>query len=140
MFIRLTDTVAVAGQLAPADMASAAAAGYATIVNNRPDGEVPGQPAGAAIEAAARAAGLGYAAIPVGLAGIGPGEIAAMADAVAAATGPLLAFCRSGTRSTHLWALSAAQAGGDIDGIVAAAASGGYDIAPLHPALMRLRG
>ncbi|KPF61512.1 hypothetical protein IP88_15675 [alpha proteobacterium AAP81b] len=138
MFIRLTDTLSVAPQIAPDDCAIAATQGFATIVNNRPDGEAPGQPAGAAIAAAAAAAGLAYHAIPVGPAGMGPGEVAAMAAAIAASPGPVLAFCRSGTRSTHLWALAAAQAGGDIEAICDAAEAGGYDVAGLMPVMRRL--
>ena len=138
MFIRLTGTMSVAGQLAAADMAAAAAAGYVAVVNNRPDREVSGQPTGADIAAAAAAAGLRYATIPVGAAGLGPAQIEAMAAVLADSSGPVLAFCRSGTRSTHLWALAAAQLGGDPDVIVEAASSGGYDIAGLRPALAHL--
>lgn len=138
MFIRLTDTVAVAGQLAPGDLAAAAAAGYGHVVNNRPDGEEPGQPDGAAMCAAAVAAGLGYTAIPVDHHGFDRAQVDAMAAVLAAATGPVLAFCRSGTRSANLWALAAASRGGDADAIVAAAARGRYDVGGLRPALVAL--
>jgi len=140
MFIRLTDAVAVAGQLTPADMAAAAAAGYVAVVNNRPDHEAPGQPVGTDIAAAAAAAGLRYTAIPVGAAGLGPAQVAAMAVVLTDNDGPVLAFCRSGTRSTHLWALAAAQRGGDPTAIISAAASGGYEIAGLRTALEQLSG
>lgn len=138
MFIRLTDTMSVAGQLAPADMVAAAASGYVAVVNNRPDHEAGGQPTGADLAAAAEAAGLRYTAIPVGAAGLGPAQVEAMAAVLADDDGPVLAFCRSGTRSTHLWALAAAQLGGDPVAIVNAAAGGGYDIAGLRPALLQL--
>lgn len=105
MFKPLSDTVLVAGrQLRPDDMDAVVAAGVALVVNNRPDGEEPGQPTSAEIEAAARAAGLDYRHIPVS-GGIGPDQVAAMA--VAMEEGKLLAFCRSGQRSTLLWALAA---------------------------------
>ncbi|HEV2815679.1 MAG TPA: TIGR01244 family sulfur transferase [Allosphingosinicella sp.] len=105
MFRALSDTVLVADrQLRPEDMEAVAAAGVALIVNNRPDGEEPGQPAGAEIEAAARAAGLDYRHIPVS-GGIRPDQVAAMAAAMG--EGKLLAFCRSGARSTLLWAMAA---------------------------------
>jgi uncharacterized protein (TIGR01244 family) len=92
-------------QLQASDMAAAAALGVTLIVNNRPDGEEPGQPAAAEIEAAARAAGLDYAHIPV--AGQISGDaIAALSAALAQAEGRALLFCRSGTRSTYLWALA----------------------------------
>ena len=138
MFIRLTDTIAVAGQLLPADMGAAAAAGYTAVVNNRPDGEEAGQPAGAAMAAAAEAAGLSYTAIPVDHAGFNRGQVDAMAAVLAAAAGPVLAFCRSGTRSANLWALAAASRGGDADAIIAAAASGRYDVGGLRPTLVAL--
>ncbi len=139
MFIRLTEAVSVAGQIAPADLADAAAAGFTHVVNNRPDGEEYGQPASAEIAAAATAAGLGYTAIPVDHRGFDMGQIAAMA-AVLDAAGPVLAFCRSGTRSANLWALAEAKRGGDPDAIIAAAASGRYDVSGLRPTLVSLSG
>lgn len=139
MFIRLTESVAVAGQIAPADIATAAAQGFTTIVNNRPDGEDYGQPACAEMRAAAVAAGMSYTAIPVGH-GFTREQVAEMAGVLTAATGPVLAFCRSGTRSTNLWALAEASRGGDADAIIAAAASGGYDVDGLRPTLIALAG
>jgi uncharacterized protein (TIGR01244 family) len=138
MFIRLTDKVSVAGQLPPEAMAEAAAQGFATIVNNRPDGEAPGQPSGAAMRAAAEAAGLAYVAIPVDHSGFRADQVAAMAAALE--NGPVLAFCRSGTRSANLWALAEAQRGGDPEAIVAAAAGGRYDVSGLMPVLKQLSG
>lgn len=138
MFMRLTDAVSVAGQIGPADIAAAAAAGFTHIVNNRPDGEEYGQPECAAMRAAAAAAGLGYTAIPVDHRGFDMGQVAAMAAALDAAPGPLLAFCRSGTRSANLWALAEAKRGGDADTIIAAAASGRYDVSGLRATLAGL--
>lgn len=140
MFIRLTDSISVAPQLAPEDCARAAAQGFTAIVNNRPDAEAAGQPASASVEAAARAAGLQYTHIPVDHTGYGPAQVDAMATALTAADGPVLAFCRSGTRSTNLWALAAAKNGGDPDTLIAAAEAGGYDIGALLPALRQLSG
>ena len=131
----LNDRVAVAPQITPDDVAAIAAAGYVTIVNNRPDGEEPGQPTGAAIRAAAEAAGLTYATVPVGQMGIGEAQLDAMAAALAGADGPVLAYCRSGTRSCHLWALAAARAGRDPALVVGQAAGAGYDLAGLRPTL-----
>ena len=103
----LDDRTFVAGQIAPGDLAGIAAAGIALVVNNRPDGEEPGQPSGAEIEAAARSAGLDYRHIPV--AGGFPAEaVEALAAALDEAEGKALLFCRSGARSTHLWALARA--------------------------------
>src|SRR4051794_27806481 len=108
MFRILDNAFWVAGQIGADDVAEAAARDVTVIVNNRPDGEEPAQPAGADIERAARAAGLGYHHIPV--AGvISDGQIEAMAAALA--EGRMLAFCRSGTRSTYLWALARHRSG-----------------------------
>ncbi len=138
MFVRLTDAVSVAGQIAPADLAAAAAAGFVAVVNNRPDGEAPGQPDDATMHAAAVAAGLCYAAIPVDHSGFTMDQIDAMAEVLDAAEGPVLAWCRSGTRSANLWALAEAKRGGDPDAIVAAAERGRYDVSGLLPALRKL--
>ena len=132
MFIKLDDHISVAGQLAPEDMAAAAAAGFTTIVNNRPDGEQSGQPAGVEIAAAARAAGLDYHAVPVGHDGMGRVQVDAMQAALVGAGGPVLAFCRSGTRSTLLWALARSAMGDDAETLVAKAAAAGYDLSPIR--------
>lgn len=134
----LNDRFAVAPQIDPDDLPAIAAAGYVAVVNNRPDDEQPGQPAGEAIRAAAAAAGLGYSAVPVGHAGMGPAQLDAMAAALVAADGPVLAFCRSGTRSCHLWALAAAMSGREPALLIAQAAGAGYDLAGLAPTLERL--
>ena len=135
MFRTLDDQVSVFGQLTAEDIAAAKAQGFTTIVNNRPDEEQPGQPSGAEIEAAARAAGLRYVAIPVDHSGFDEGQVTAMADALQTSDGPLLAFCRSGTRSTFLWALASARLGAEADTLVAKAASAGYDVTPIRGAL-----
>ena len=135
MFRTLDDQVSVFGQLTAEDVAAAKAQGFTAIVNNRPDDEQPGQPTGAEIEAAARAAGLRYVAIPVDHSGFDEGQVIAMADALQEADGPLLAFCRSGTRSTFLWALASARRGAEADTLVSKAANAGYDLTPIRPAL-----
>lgn len=135
-FRALDAATLVAGQIGPGDVADAVAGGVTTIVNNRPDGEEPGQPAAAEIEAAARAAGLGYRDIPIA-GGIDPAQVAALCAAIDEAEGKLLLFCRSGTRSTWLWALAQARRGMDGEAIVARAAAAGYDLGPLRPHLMR---
>ncbi|MEH3107780.1 MAG: TIGR01244 family sulfur transferase [Sphingomonas fennica] len=135
MFRRLDDAISVFGQLPPEAMAEAAAAGFRTIVNNRPDGEEPGQPSGHAIAAAAEAAGLAYHAIPVTHSGFTEGQVAAMRAVLDATDGPVLAFCRSGTRSTLLWALARARLGDDAATLEAKAAAAGYDLAPIRPYL-----
>ncbi|MES2754016.1 MAG: TIGR01244 family sulfur transferase [Pseudomonadota bacterium] len=134
---RLDDTISVAPQIAPDDLPAVEAAGFVAVINNRPDGEEPGQPGGAAIRAAAEAAGLAYHAIPVG-GGMTAQQLAATAAVLAGAGGPVLAYCRSGTRSCHLWALSAAQGGAEPAAIAAKAAAAGYDLTGLQALLDHL--
>ncbi|MDP1028673.1 TIGR01244 family sulfur transferase [Sphingomonas sp. KR1UV-12] len=136
----LNDRVAVAPQITPADLPAIAAAGYVAIVNNRPDGEEPGQPTGEAIRAAAEAAGLRYTAIPIDQSGFSQPQLDAMTGALAQAEGPVLAYCRSGTRSCNLWALAAAKSGRDPALLVAQAAGAGYDLNGLRPTLDALAG
>lgn len=133
---RINDRVSVSGQIQPEDIAALKAAGFTTIINNRPDGESPDQPAGVEIEAAAKAAGLGYHAIPLGREGVTPDMVEATKSALEASTGPVFAFCRSGTRSTTLWALS--QAGErPAEEIISEAAGAGYDMSHLAGHLSR---
>lgn len=134
MFRKLDDDISVAGQITPADVAQAATQGFTFLINNRPDGEQPGQPNGAEIAAAAKAAGLGYAAIPIA-GGFSPPQITAMREVLEAAPGPVLAFCRSGTRSTFAWALARATMGDDPATLAAKAESAGYDISPIRAML-----
>ena len=130
---RLDETTFVSvRQLAVDDIDEAAASGIRLIVNNRPDGEEPGQPLSAELEAAARAAGLDYRHIPVA-GGFPPERVEAMARALE--QGPVLAFCRSGTRSTFLWALARAVRGAPAEESVAAAAAAGYDLQPIRALL-----
>lgn len=139
-FRTLSADYSVAPQITLEDVAEAKAAGFAMIVNNRPDGEEPAAPQGDEIAHAAAAEGLAYAAIPVGHAGFSHPQLDALDTLLADATGPILAYCRSGTRSTHLWALTRARAGDDVDAIVEAAANAGYDLSGLRPMMDALAG
>jgi uncharacterized protein (TIGR01244 family) len=132
MFRKLDETISVAGQISPDDIAEAARQGFAFVVNNRPDDEQPGQPTGAEIKAAAEAAGLGYRAIPITHAGFSANQVTAMMEALEAAPGPVLAFCRSGTRSTLVWALARARMGEDAASLEAKAGAAGYDLTPIR--------
>lgn len=115
------------------DVAAAQALGVKLIVNNRPEGESDDQTPGSAIEAAAHAAGIAYVAIPVTHAGFSMPQVEAMQKALAqAGEAPILGYCRSGTRSTLLWALAQAANGANPFEIAAKAASGGYDISPIR--------
>ncbi|WP_120076382.1 TIGR01244 family sulfur transferase [Aurantiacibacter odishensis] len=137
-FKRLTDTVWASPQLTESDINEAAAQGFGLIVNNRPDGESEDQPRGEAIEHAARDKGMDYVAIPVGHSGFSQPQVDAMARALEKADGKILAYCRSGTRSTYLWALAEAHRGKNADTLTRAAASAGYDISGIRPTLEML--
>jgi uncharacterized protein (TIGR01244 family) len=139
MFRRVTDQLQVSPQIGLAEVAEAAALGVTLIVNNRPEAESDDQTPGVEIEAAARAAGLSYVAIPVTHAGFSEPQVAAMAAALSGATGPVLAYCRSGTRSTLLWALAEASQGGDPDALTNMAAKAGYDLNPVRPLMDMLK-
>jgi uncharacterized protein (TIGR01244 family) len=132
MFAKITDTVFASPQIGLAEVSAAKAQGITLIINNRPEGESSDQTTGDAIEEATRAAGMDYVAIPVTHAGFSEWQVQAMAAALAGAKGPVLAYCRSGTRSTLLWALAEASAGGEPDALAAKAAGAGYDITPVR--------
>jgi uncharacterized protein (TIGR01244 family) len=123
----VTSDFAVAPQLSPDDLLDAARSGFRLIINNRPDGEAPDQPSAAEMGAAAAHAGLRYVHIPV-RGGPTPADIAAVAAAISDADGPVLAFCRSGTRSIITWALGQAARGADKLDLLAAGRSAGYDL------------
>jgi uncharacterized protein (TIGR01244 family) len=124
----VTPEFAVAPQLEPADMKQAAERGYRLVINNRPDGEAEGQPGDAEMRAAAEVVGLAYAHIPV-RGGPTPAQVQAMGQAIADAQGPVLAYCRSGTRSIITWSLW--QAGDQVrprSELVALGRNAGYDL------------
>ena len=122
----LSPTVWASPQLAPEALPALAAAGVARIISNRPDGEDPGQPTAAMMEAAAREAGMVFSWIPV--AGLpGPDQVAAVAALLADGL-PTVMFCRSGMRSASAWAMAQRLSGADADALRAAAAEAGYDL------------
>ena len=135
MFKTLNDKISVSPQITVEQVAEAKSMGATLIINNRPDDESPDQTNGAEIEAAARAAGLDYVAIPVTHSGFSAGQLEAMTKALASAEGKVLAYCRSGTRSTLLWALSRAKEGANPMQLSSTAASAGYDLSPIRPML-----
>jgi uncharacterized protein (TIGR01244 family) len=126
----LEDAVFISGQVAPEDVPALAAQGIAMIINNRPDGEAPGQPAGEEIARAAAAAGLAYRPIPVRQ--LDPAAVEATIEALEAAEGPVLAFCAAGTRSAFLWALARSRGGADADDLTARALGAGVDLTPIR--------
>ncbi len=123
-----------ATQLTPADVETAASAGFKAIINNRPDGEDEDQPASAEIEAAAAASGLEYHHIPVTGGQIADADIERFTEAMSETTGPVLGFCRTGTRSAMVWALSEARHT-DAEALISGAGAAGYDLSGLKPRL-----
>lgn len=137
--IKLTTGIYVAPQISTEAIADAAALGVTLVINNRPEDESDDQTPGPAIEAAARAAGMDYVAIPVTHSGFSEPQVQAMADALEGAHGAVLAYCRSGTRSTLLWALAESAQGGDPDALTNMAAKAGYDVSPIRPLMDMLK-
>jgi uncharacterized protein (TIGR01244 family) len=135
----LSPRFCVAGQLDAEAIRALAGEGFTTVICNRPDGEEPGQPPRARLEAAAHEAGLDFHFIPVSGGQFPADSVEAFAAALAGAKGKALAFCRSGMRSTCLWALASAGTA-EPAGIIAAAAEAGYDISGLAPALHARHG
>ncbi len=134
-FRQLTARVYASPQIGLDDVAEAARAGFGLIINNRPEGESDDQVPGEDIAAAAAAAGLGYVTIPVTHAGFSEWQVKAMAQALASTDKPVLAYCRSGTRSTLLWALAEASGGTSPHSLAANAAQAGYDLNPVRAML-----
>jgi uncharacterized protein (TIGR01244 family) len=128
-FRKVTETFAVSPQISVADIATAASDGVTLVINNRPDGEEPGQPAGAAIEGAARKAGLDYIHIPI-RGQPSPAQVEAMRTAILQASGNVLAYCRSGTRSITAWALGSVEPRESVLGLARGA---GYDLSGMLP-------
>jgi uncharacterized protein (TIGR01244 family) len=132
MFRQVSESVFASPQIDVEAIAEAKAQGIVRVINNRPEGESDDQTPGAKIEAAARAMGIDYIAIPVGHSGFSQAQVDAMIDALDSAGGPVLAYCRSGTRSTLLWALARAKAGDNPAVIASKAANAGYDVSPVR--------
>ena len=133
MFRQLTPTLYVSPQISVDQVEEARALGVTVIINNRPDDEEPSQTNGAAIEAAAKSAGIGYAAVPVAHGGFAPWQLDGMAAGLdQAGEGKVLAYCRSGTRSTLLWALTRARAGDHPAALTEKAEAAGYDLTPVR--------
>ncbi|MGR7922673.1 TIGR01244 family sulfur transferase [Zobellella denitrificans] len=133
-------TFAVADQITEEDLPLLRARGFRTLICNRPDGEVQGQPAAEALAARARELGFEWHWIPISSGNFTPDAIRAFEQALAATEQPVLAFCRSGTRSVTLWALaqSSRQTAAEL---IAAAARAGYDLSPMAPLFdARFRG
>ena len=131
MLRQLDDRTLVSGQIAPDHIPDLRAHGVTLIVNNRPDGEEPGQPLSAEIQEAAQREGIEFRYIPI-VRGIGPADVEAMRDAMReSGDGRMLAFCRSGTRSTLAWAVARREDGVSREELVSSAAKAGVDLTPV---------
>ena len=131
MLRQLDAKTLVAGQIAAADLPQLKRQGVTLLVNNRPDGEEPGQPLSAELERAAAEAGLEYRHIPI-VRGIGPADVEAMGEALAAVgDGKLLAFCRSGYRSTLCWAVACREQGVRREKLERCAEGAGFSLTPI---------
>ncbi|MEL6959190.1 MAG: TIGR01244 family sulfur transferase [Pseudomonadota bacterium] len=134
----LTPAYAVSPQIDPEDLPVIAEAGFTTVIDNRPDMEIPPSHRADVMEAAAQKAGLAFVVLPVTHQGLTLELVAQQAAAVTASEGPVLAYCASGTRCTIVWALAQARGGMPSDAIIAAAAAQGYDITMLRNQLETL--
>jgi sulfide:quinone oxidoreductase len=135
-FKRLSDSFSASPQLSAADVAAAAEAGFRTIIDNRPDAEEAGQPSAADMEAIAQRYGLAFAHIPVTTAGaIDESDVARLRAALAKSTGPVLGYCRTGTRAAMMWALS--QVGETSpEALLKAGADAGFDLSAIKSRLV----
>ncbi|WP_270729563.1 TIGR01244 family sulfur transferase [Shimia sp. Alg240-R146] len=128
---QITDRFFVAPQIEATDMQALAEAGFSLVINNRPDMEVGPDQASDAMQAAAEAAGLSYVANPLTMETMTPDRQSLQGDSAEGASGKVLAYCRSGTRSAICWTLS--QAGKmPADDLLAATAAAGYDLSGLE--------
>ena len=131
MIRQLDDRTLVSGQIAPEEVAGLAEQGITVLVNNRPDGEEPGQPLAADIEEAAAQAGITYHFVPI-IRGIGPADVEEMQKAWREAEGgKLLAFCRSGRRSAYACALAHRDEGAPSELVQQRLAEAGFDSSPI---------
>ncbi|MCJ7421238.1 TIGR01244 family sulfur transferase [Sphingomicrobium astaxanthinifaciens] len=122
----------VGSQMGLDDVETLRAEGYGMVICNRPDHEEEDQPTAAALEAACKDAGIRFAHVPIGR-GISPADVAAECEALdAAGDAKTFAFCRSGTRSTLLWALAHHERGRPIADLRETAAEAGYSLDPIN--------
>ncbi len=127
---KIDETISVAGQIDAADVKAVAAAGFRSILCNRPDGEGILQPDYSGVEEAAKAAGLEFLYQPVSSSGIQDHDVEDFQKCCDALPKPVLAYCRTGTRCTVLWSLSQADKR-EIPEILSMASAAGYDMSML---------
>jgi uncharacterized protein (TIGR01244 family) len=137
--VGIDDRVAISGQLQPEDMKEIAAAGYVAVVNNRPDGEAAfGQPRTADLKKAAEAVGLIFLDLPFSGPRASPDQVRAFADLLAERPGRVVAYCKSGMRSSLLWGAAAIAGGRSLEDVLGAALRAGQNLAPVGETMMAL--
>jgi uncharacterized protein (TIGR01244 family) len=137
--VGIDDRVAISGQLQPEDMKGIAAAGYVAVVNNRPDGEAAfGQPRTVDLKKAAEAAGLVFLDLPFSGPRASPDQVRAFADLLAERPGRVVAYCKSGMRSSLLWGAAAIAGGRSLEDVLGAALRAGQNLAPVGETMMAL--
>ena len=136
---RLTPDYAVSPQIEPEDLPEIKAAGFTTVICNRPDMEIPMELHAEVLKAATEAAGLSFVEIPLAHGQMTLDTLAQQAEAMAASSGPVLAYCASGTRSSIVWCLCKAGEMSTSD-IITAAGEAGYDLRHLAPQVEALAG
>jgi len=134
---QVVDGFAVSEQIKADELAELAEQGFRSIICNRPDGEGPDQPTVAEIKAGAEAWKLEFRNIPVISGQLTPGDISAMTAALEEMPKPILAYCRTGTRSIQLWALAEGVSGRSPEDILEAGTRTGYDLTPVVNWLQR---
>lgn len=136
---QLDDRVSVTGQLQVADMKEIAALGYAVVVNNRPDGEAwTGQPSTAELAQAAEHAGLAFVDLPFSGPGATPEQVRTLAALLRDRDRRIVAYCKSGMRSTLLWGAASVANGRPLEEVLAAARAAGTDLDPIGEMLTAL--
>lgn len=137
--VAIDDRVAVAGQLQPRDMTEIAAAGYVGVVNNRPDGEAMfGQPRTADLKTAAEAAGMVFLDLPFSGPRATPDQVRAFAELLAERPGRVVAYCKSGLRSSLLWGAAAIAGGRSLEDVLGAAMRAGQNLEPVGETMVAL--
>jgi uncharacterized protein (TIGR01244 family) len=137
--LAIDERVVVSGQLQPQDMRELAAAGYVAVVNNRPDGEALfGQPRTADLKRAAEAAGLVFLDLPFSGPRATVEQVRAFADLLAERPGRVVAYCKSGLRSSLLWGALAIAQGKPLDEVLGAARRAGQALEGVADAMMAL--
>lgn len=132
--IPLDEHTLVSGQIQPTDFDPIAKAGVRLVINNRPDGEaLMGQPKAEKIEEAARAHGIDFLNLPFTMNTLTPEHVAEFARALAATEGRVLAYCRSGSRSSLIWAAARVARGAKVDDVLAQAQDAGIDLNQARP-------